>query len=127
MVSATEIQKSYLAGYIDGEGCIGYYSMPIILLESCHPAPMTFMQSIYGGRVRSRKRTGDRQTKRTVYVLRYGADLCIHILKELIPYLIEKKEQAEAIVRMRELKKVVTDSKRKDHIDTRQKKSPLAK
>jgi hypothetical protein len=115
MADPTKVQKAYLAGYIDGEGCIGWYNSPSLQVESCHPEPMRFMQSLYGGEIRSRKRTGAKQTPRTVYTLRYYADSCIMILEHLIPFLIEKKQQAEAILQMRKLKKKVYDEKHKDH------------
>lgn len=122
MANPTEVQKAYLAGYIDGEGYICWGGSPQLSLESCHPEPMRFMQKIYGGKVIPRKRHGVGQTKRTVWRLRYGSDLCIKILDQLSPFMIEKKQQAEAIVKIRALQRLVKSEKHKDHI-----KSPLAK
>ena len=119
MSDPTEVQKAYLAGYVDGEGCIRWHNTPTLALESCHPEPMRFMQKIYGSEVRNHKRQGAGQTKRTVYRLRYGSDLCIKILEQLSPYLIEKKQQALAIIQMRVLQKVVKSEKHKDHLQSK--------
>lgn len=113
---ASVAELAYIAGYTDGEGCLGWYgSSPIIAYESCHPKPIRMIASIFGAKVRTRTRTGKGQTKRTVFMLKYHGDNCILILKMITPYLIEKHDQADSILQMKLLKDKLKNAKRKNH------------
>ena len=113
---ASVAELSYIAGYTDGEGCIGVYSGRYVLAyESCHPEPIRKIASIFGGIVRTRKRIGKGQTNRTVFVLRFYSCSCILILKMILPYLIEKKEQAESVIQIETLKSKLRQSKKQNH------------
>lgn len=113
-MTPTKLQLAYLAGYIDGEGCVAWYNSPCLVLETCHPGPLEFFRSFYGGEIRDRRRTGERQSKRTIYRLCYYADNCLAILKQVSPYLIEKKEQVQAILEVKRLKEKLRSDKRID-------------
>lgn len=104
-----------MAGYIDGEGCLGWYSGPSLQLETCHPGPLEFVQSLYGGQIRTRRRTGNGQPRRTVYMLRYYSDSCLDILEKVAPYLIEKREQAQSMLEVRRLRQKLKSDKKRDH------------
>ena len=108
-------ELAYIAGYVDGEGCIYWHSTPSLAIETCNPSPLRFIVSIFGGEIRTRKRTGRNQTKRTVHALRYYGDNCILILKMINPYLLEKKDQAEDLIQIRALKQKLKSSKKQNH------------
>jgi len=112
---ASVAELAYIAGYVDGEGCIYWHSTPSLALETCNPSALKFIVRIFGGEIRTRKRNGLHNTKRTVHVLRYYGDNCILILKMITPYLLEKKDQAEDLMQIRQLKEKLRHSKRKNH------------
>ena len=113
---ASAAQRAYIAGYTDAEACLSYHNhTPVLAYESCHPAPIRSIAKLFGGEVRTRKRTGEKQTKRTVFTLKYYGDNCCTILKILLPYLIEKQDQADAILNIRKLKTKLREAKTKNH------------
>jgi hypothetical protein len=114
-MTPTKIQLAYMAGYLDGEGCLGWYNTPTLILETCHPGPLKFVRSFYGGEIKSRRRTGEGQSKRTIYRLCYYADNCLAILNQVTPYLIEKKEQAQSILEVKRLREKLKSEKKVDH------------
>jgi hypothetical protein len=122
----SKVILSYIAGYVDGEGSIGWYSTPKLSLESCHPDPLKFIQKIYGGTIRTRKREGTRQW-RTSYYLVYHADRCVSILRDISPYLIEKKEQAHSILEVKRLREKLKTDKKIDYGPLQEGKTQLAK
>jgi len=110
----TEVAKAYIAGYIDGEGCICWRGCPTVALETCNPNPLMFVQESFGGVVKKRNRLT--KANRTVYLLAYHGQNAIDVLNTIIPYLIEKKVQAESVRDMYELNKKLNNEKRKNHI-----------
>lgn len=48
-------------------------------------------------------------------MLRYYGDNCISLVKKLEPYLIEKKDQADALLKLRELKNKLNQAKKQNH------------
>jgi hypothetical protein len=108
-------ELAYIAGYVDGEGCIRWSGTPNLCVETCNPSPLKFIKSTFGGTIYTRKRTGIGQTKRTVHRLAYYGDNCILILKTILPYLVEKKEQAEDLIEIRKLKQKLKSAKKQNH------------
>jgi hypothetical protein len=106
---------AYMAGYIDGEGCIRWGgSTPRITLQSCNPYPLRFIQKWFSC---SQVRMESRRTKRNkpVYRLEYGGINTINLLNAVVPYLIEKREQAEKLIQMYQLKEEIKEAKQRKH------------
>ncbi len=123
----SKTQLAYIAGYVDGEGSIAWYNSAVLSLESCHPEPIRFIQGIYGGTIRSRKRSQKPHSHRTSYYIRYFGGNCLYILNQIFPYLIEKKEQAESILEVKRLREKLKAEKRIDHGPLLKQKTQLAK
>ncbi len=84
-------EMAYYAGIIDGEGCISYYKSLGVSVEGLYPKTLIEMHTVFGGSVSEIKRAN----KRRYYRWRiYGQDAG-RCLQMLLPYLREKKEQAE--------------------------------
>lgn len=84
-------EMAYYAGIIDGEGCISYYKSLGVSVEGLYPKTLIEMHTVFGGSVSEIKRIN----KRRYYRWRiYGQDAG-RCLQMLLPYLREKKEQAE--------------------------------
>ena len=90
------ISPEYLAGFIDGEGCIRINggSTPYVSVTNKSLPVLLAIQAVYGGNVRHcgsgafrHETTGDR---------------ALHILRSIQPYLREKLPQAELVLRFRE-------------------------
>lgn len=84
-------EMAYYAGIMDGEGCIGYYRSLSVAVEGLYPKTIIDLHTVFGGSVSEIKR----ENKRRYYRWRiYGQDAA-RCLQMLLPYLREKKEQAE--------------------------------
>jgi hypothetical protein len=113
---ASVAELSYIAGYVDGEGCIRWdRHTPCLALETCNPAPLKFIKRIFGGNITSRTRTIKGKTWRTAHLLRYYGDSCVLVITMITPYLIEKRDQAEHLIEIRRLKQLLNEAKRKNH------------
>ena len=97
----TEPQRAYLAGLIDGEGCIcitaragGTYSS-FVQVAMCNPSAILFYYKLtsLGSICIAKNRNNYLARDTTVWTVqtRDGAKLLI----EILPYLIVKKQQAE--------------------------------
>jgi hypothetical protein len=110
----TREAAAYIAGYIDGEGCIGYYNnSPSISIESCSPLAMRFISKYFGGNVRERNRKS--KANRTVYRLEYTHNKAIAVLDEIEDLLLEKQTQARNVRMMSQLHKQITSDKKQTH------------
>ncbi len=105
--TASETDKAYCAGFLDGDGTIGIqnqddrYFYPNIGFFNTKVDALTRIQAIIGGSISSRKRN-DRYAR--AFTLRLqGEARVIETLKALQPYVIEKKEQLELAVSCSEL------------------------
>ena len=84
------IELSYLAGFFDGEGCVLYDR---IMVDNTNPYILEkYLIAFGGGRIylKSPARPNNRAGYRWVA---YG-DTARNALRKMMPYLIEKKEQA---------------------------------
>lgn len=107
---ASEVEKAYLAGVMDGEGCIrieksgGKYRYlphtPTVSVSNCNPALIRWILSTFGGHLYQKKNRGKYQTVWDVYWL---GNKAIELLGEIYPYLVAKKEQADLVFSYREL------------------------
>jgi len=99
----TDLEKAWLAGFIDGEGCIGlqcqsthgkkYYGVRIQITQTS-PGVIRHVAKITGvDRICKSKRLGSKQAD----AWRWDSDMkdSEQILMAILPYLVRKKEVAE--------------------------------
>src|SRR3990172_4259095 len=115
--SLNTIGKEYIAGFFDGDGCIGIYRNKgckdstyksgfrkpcwtrVVNLSNSYKPLLIDVQEIYGGRIRLvKKGLGQRYPGRKckdVYEWTIGSKSdIIHFLEDISPFLREKKSQA---------------------------------
>jgi len=101
---------SYLAGIIDGEGCIRINKYKYkykrgnkikvayagtLQVEMCAKEVLKVFSDTFGGNITSRKK---KDTKPILYCWRVGNQKCKNVLKLLYPYLRAKKKQAKLVI-----------------------------
>lgn len=102
----SEAQKAYIAGFIDGEGCIHIRKYKQgngniryeARLNACqqNPAPLKFIQKLYGGSVHSRNSAfHQKRGDKPISQYSIGQATSINIIKDIFPYLIVKKKHAK--------------------------------
>lgn len=94
-----DIQKAYLAGIIDGEGCItihkGVPNYQVWLrVGSTNKSLVEYLQGLLGGTIRIQRQPSYRHARLYLWGL-FAADGVRMILREVLPYLIVKKAAAE--------------------------------
>jgi hypothetical protein len=101
MATNEELTLAYLAGFFDGEGCIGMYDKGTskglkVTVAQIDSKPIELFQSVFGGNIGIQKaKPGYRNLSR----LQYHGPKAKDVLANLYPYLIVKKERAaEALV-----------------------------
>lgn len=116
MVAMTEREVAiWLAGLLDGEGYIGLVNRtPEIGRQHFRSyttvagTDLRLMDALQertrAGRVYKHKRTGNERTKKLAYTWRLTAEEQRKWLPRVLPFLVIKKEQAEALLRALELK-----------------------
>lgn len=97
---------SYVAGIIDGEGCIGVhkerkyqsgttkYRMRVIV-GNCDKRLVVFLRNNFGGSISNRNTRGNRQV---AYAWELSANQAKRFLDMILPYLFLKKDQAKAAI-----------------------------
>lgn len=96
----TEIDYAYAAGFIDGDGCFflgrsGRKTRVSLITVNVNGMVIDWMQSIFGGSIqRPRRQPGHRQLYHHVMLKKATLDA----IPKLLPYLREKKEEAELLV-----------------------------
>ena len=94
-------ELAYVAGFLDGEGCLsiganGSVSMGIVNTSKC---TLDFVLKVLGaGIIQDRKQIVNKRQ----YVFRSYGENCMAALDLLLPYLIEKKEQALLLIEYRQ-------------------------
>jgi hypothetical protein len=109
-----DIIRAYTAGYVDGEGNICWSGLPKLALESCNPNPMRWIAKHYGGKVLLLNRKTP-TTKRSVYRLVYRGKYCMALIFSILEFMIEKRSQAENLIRMWEANIAIQKERRKKH------------
>lgn len=106
---------AYMAGYIDGEGCIrmGRYT-PRLGIQTCNPHPLRFIVKLFP---QTQVHLQNRLTNRNkpIYRLEYNGINAINILNAILPYMIEKKDQAEKLIQIHYLKQELKEAKHRKH------------
>jgi hypothetical protein len=102
-------ELAYLAGIVDGEGCVGAYSTSgtrpkrasfrfSVCVAMCERAALDLFVELYGGAVRSSMRGGRR---RPIFSWTVYADRAAAVASDVLPYLRVKRGQAEALIEAR--------------------------
>lgn len=109
--AATIVEKAYLAGLIDGEGCVGATQLKdkrpgrgagvmfTVFVSMCDRECVDLLQEIYGGSIRIRDPKKARH--RLVYTWQGYGEIGAVLLRDTLPYLRLKKGQAEAYIAAR--------------------------
>ena len=102
----TIISLEYLAGLIDGEGCLDFisskkYKYPQIrvALKESDSKVLFLIKDIYGGRINHRgkqKSWKDYWSEQDLWTI--GGEKANKLLKRLLPYLVVKKQKAEILL-----------------------------
>ncbi len=105
---------AYLAGLIDGEGCIyightkqgkygnGYQWHSMLKITSCDEEVIVWLENTFGGSKDSRYRwTSKQKFTRPVYNWQATGQMLDYLLPIVKPYLIIKKKQCDVMIRYR--------------------------
>lgn len=118
-----EIDDKAIAGFLDGDGCIGiyrthkrrssswYYMLHVIFAQSRedHAEILKEIQIRYGGSLHKIK---DHPRCATAFALRLSGWGALKLIQSVIPYLIVRKPQAEIAKRFMDYRLVNTGSAR---------------
>lgn len=108
------MKKSYIAGFIDGEGCIGIYNRgrkgytnnPYISVElkvsNTNQKPLKKIKKKYGGTIYCRKRKNGFGTMPIYEYTLVGKSLT-KLLKDIEPFVIIKKPQVKKALKARQI------------------------
>jgi hypothetical protein len=112
---SNEAALAWVAGFVDGEGCFiispeGAVSLTII--NTSLTSLQFILQTLGVGRIYDRKQ----KVNKTQFMLGVYGNNCVEAIKKLLPYLIEKKPQAETLLEYREVyKPIIIPGKRGRH------------
>ncbi len=84
----TEEFKKYLAGMIDGDGCIYFSHLPVISITQKFENYLNFISSYY-----DRGKISKYDRNNVYYALVFNGKFVKPILEDILPYLVIKKEQ----------------------------------
>jgi hypothetical protein len=105
--SMTETEKAWLAGIIDGEGCIyarmektGYLKSSVQVIMA-HLPTMERISQITGGNA-PKPQTPAPSNKHKAWRIQFQAQRGATLLRQLLPYLVTKKRQAEIFIQLME-------------------------
>lgn len=107
-------QIAYLAGLIDGEGCLyignvkqgkygsGYQWHSVLKITSCDEELIVWLENTFGGAKDSRYRwTSKKAFNRAVYNWTCSGEMLDYILPLVRPYLIIKAKQCDVMIKYR--------------------------
>ena len=103
---ATTQELAYIAGFVDGEGCLsiganGSVSIGIVNTSKC---TLDFILKVLNiGVIQDRKQIVNKRQ----YVYRAYGENCMTIINLLLPYLIEKKDQALLLIEYRKQDRII--------------------
>lgn len=106
-MSVSDRDLAYLAGLVDGEGCITItlvrkrYHMVQLRIANTDPRMTRWLQSNFGGGVTIENRQNARWKVRYTWCV--GARAAEPILRAVLPHLLLKRDQAEIALACREL------------------------
>lgn len=93
----TPTELAYFAGFVDGEGCFGYYTTPRLAVVNTYLPVLKELQTAFGGTWSMR---GNRSptVHRTCYAWAVTGGNALRAVEELLPYLREKRAQAQLLL-----------------------------
>lgn len=103
----SETEKAYMAGFIDGEGCLSIVRAqprgrtrsighrPMVIVANTNVASFDIFVKYYGSKRSPSKKKPNHKIR---WVWTCPAGKIYHLLKDVYPYLILKKKQAEIIL-----------------------------
>lgn len=113
MRTPSDLEKAYIAGVIDGEGCIQIegtlHSTICLQVANTDERLIKFLEEIYGGSVHKvtwrsyLTRNGKKQKPGITWRVR--ADLAYRVIGDILPYLKIKKEQSMIAIALYEFNK----------------------
>lgn len=104
---------AYAAGYIDGDGCFSIRGEPYknrtsskypaaLIIASVNPEVLYWLSSMLGGSIQHKKNSTP--TRKSVYYFHLKKKEAIPFVQDIIPYLVEKIEEAKTFVEFAESK-----------------------
>lgn len=104
-----KIVLAYMAGFVDADGSIGIVSVAAtkqyvaqLVVCNCDVKPILLFEQYFGGKCRMRKWKNDNW--RPNYEWKITAKKAELAIKQLLPYLQIKDEQARHVIKLQELK-----------------------
>jgi hypothetical protein len=102
------LSLEYIAGFIDGEGCIGIYKndnqiYPRLAITNTNREILAMLQLQFGGYLHAAKINKDKNYKPS-YVWCLSSSKCINLIKKIEPLLIIKRSQALLLMAYDELR-----------------------
>lgn len=105
------VSIEYVAGFFDGEGCVGRYDMrnrqsvntgkvwrqTHLVITNTHRPTLEAIQQVIGGRIVMARRVKEHHAQCFRLVLSSKADVAA-ALNQMLPYLVTKRAKAEAVV-----------------------------
>jgi len=98
-VTLTPTQAAYIAGFLDGEGSILLYTRRDaialrVTFANTHRGVLEFLQSTIGAGSVVAKFNYNKSSNKDGFAFQVNADLALSLLRQVVDYLVIKKEQA---------------------------------
>jgi hypothetical protein len=105
---------AYIAGYLDGEATIGFWTGYVeVKIDTCTPHALKFIVKHFGGKVVPQKRLS--KAGRVIHRLQYKRSSAVKLLTHTVEFMHEKKRQAQAVLNMHELSLEIRADKKTSH------------
>lgn len=99
----TNVELSYLAGIVDGEGSIMFVKLhscglpsPVLSICNTNKALLEWIQCRFGGKLTPKKPR--KKEHKLSYDLRWCYDDCLRVISQIAEYLVIKKPQAMILI-----------------------------
>lgn len=113
--NVSSIDLAYMAGIIDGEGCISARrrshrkgkrpnSTPTLAIANTHRGLLEWVTVKFGGNICSPRNQIRRPTHKQIYQWSMEGSCVYDLLRLVLPYLVVKRNQAEVVMEMVEIK-----------------------
>jgi len=105
-IKITDIQKAYVAGFFDGEGCVTFHIVgknkntvcyaPVCCIANNDINVLIYMQSIFGGKIYKKNRYSNKHGEGWTLNFTNQKDILV-FLSSIKKFLIVKKSQADIL------------------------------
>lgn len=101
------LDAAYIAGFIDGEGYIGIsgYSTIVLSISNTYKPTLEWLHTMFGGHIHKDTSRPLLNKFRDKYYWQISGIKAMDVLILTLPYLREKKPQAELAIKLQQLKK----------------------